>query len=99
MKVQLRPSSFVPGMWQLTYTKDGIPHLDTFSELEQAKQRACQLEGIPYRGLATRMEPLDAIRAALEWLDRNAASNARAVLIAALEADANRSHPELPTPF
>lgn len=101
MKVKVRPLGIKPNVgWAVEYTNhEGIEVSEVFNEYYQAEERACRLEGVQYDGPVTAMEPLDAIRAALEWLDCHAVSNARAVLVAALEADANRSHPELPTPF
>lgn len=70
-----------------------------FSTREQAHSRACQIEGVKCSKPWVPDDPMNAIREALEWLDAHAPQQARQVLVAALEADANRSHPELPTPF
>lgn len=59
--------------------------VEYFDSLDEANERAHQLEGIPYKGPSRGLEPLDAIRCALEWLEVNSPSNAREVLRLALE--------------
>jgi len=98
MKVKLR-QSMTAGTWMLTYKNQHGECVETYNDLVQAHSKACQIEGVQCERPWVPDEPLGAIREALEWLDAHSPRNARAVLVAALEADANRSHPELPIPF